>query len=144
MIFLVQRNFVQVARFLEENFPELRGKISGGNYPPPPFIELVSNLVSVIQMIALAWMVLGAQGLFKMLGIQQPPKWALQIEENGIQFSMLLFLILPQFVARFTTTGAFEIYLNDETVFSKLSKGRFPEAEELVSLMVEQGLKKAS
>mmetsp|Transcript_10683 Transcript_10683/g.21944 ORF Transcript_10683/g.21944 Transcript_10683/m.21944 type:complete len:141 (-) Transcript_10683:1731-2153(-) len=135
----MRRNFVQVAEFLQDNFPELRGKIEGANYPVPPAIEFLSNMVSVAQMIGLAWMVMGAEGIFRLVGMQVP-SWAKSIEQNSIQFGILLFLIMPQFVQRYTTTGAFELYLDDATVFSKMSEGRFPTGDELLGLFKEAGL----
>mmetsp|Transcript_12201 Transcript_12201/g.15953 ORF Transcript_12201/g.15953 Transcript_12201/m.15953 type:complete len:146 (-) Transcript_12201:689-1126(-) len=145
----MRRNFVQIAEFLQENFPELRGKIQGSNYPTPPFIEFLANMVSGVQMVGLAWMVMGANTLFRFIpGITQPPAWALQMEQQySIQMGILLFLIMPQFIQRYTTTGAFEIYLNGDTatpIFSKLAKGRFPQAEELLIALGEAGLKRAS
>lgn len=136
----MQRNFVKVAEFLRDHFPELEGHIEGGNYPAPPFFVFLANVMSATQIIALAWIVLGAESLFRFVGMQSPPAWASSIEQNYIQFGILIFLILPQFVQRYTATGAFELYLNGDTVFSKLSEGRFPNGDELLRLFKEAGL----
>ena len=130
-----------MAEFLQKKFPELVGKIEGENYPSPPLAEFLSHIVSITQMVALAWMVLGPNNLFRMVGIQHPPAWTASVQQNAIQIGIFLFLLLPQFVARWTVTGAFEIFLDGETVFSKLAEGRFPNAEELVNAMEAAGLK---
>jgi len=135
------RNYNKVAEFLEHNFPELQGKIEGGNYPPPPIFEFVANIVTICQLIGLAWMVMGPEALFRMVGMQQPPSWANTLNENAIQLGILLFLLLPQMVGRYTQTGAFELYLDGETVFSKLAEGRFPNGDELLGLFRDAGLK---
>ncbi|KAL7557017.1 hypothetical protein ACA910_011085 [Epithemia clementina (nom. ined.)] len=129
-----------VANFLQEKFPELRGKIEGANYPAPPIVEFLSHVVSIAQLIGLAWMLLGSSTFFRMVGLQRPPAWAATVQQNAIQIGIFLFLLLPQFLAKWTATGAFEVYLDGETVFSKLSEGRFPKPEELIKAIASAGL----
>jgi selT/selW/selH-like putative selenoprotein len=48
--------------------------------------------------------------------------------------SIFLFLILPQVIGQWKTTGAFEIYLDgDQVIHSKLATGDFPKVREIVS-----------
>ena len=131
---------MQVANFLQDKFPELEGSIQGENYPSPPVVEFLSHLTSLAQLIGLMWMVLGKENLFRMVGMRRPPAWASTVHENGIQIGIFLFLLLPQILGRFTTTGAFEIFLDGDSVFSKLAEGRFPNADELVAAMKAAGL----
>ena len=48
-----RRNYQQVKGWLEGAFPELRGHVTGGNYPPPPIVELISNFLSVFQLLGI-------------------------------------------------------------------------------------------
>jgi thioredoxin reductase-like selenoprotein T len=141
----MKRNFEAVKEFLEVKFPKLRGRITGANYPTSPFVDLVANVMSIIQMAAIAWMVVGGEKVFRMLGFrQQLPAIYSTIQQNSIPIGIFLFLILPQWIGKFTLSGAFEIYLDDKEIFSKLSTGDFPTADGLVALMLKAGLEQAA
>lgn len=132
----MQRNFVQVAKFLEEKFPPLRGHITGNVYPMPPLVEFASNILSLVQLLGLAWIFLGGESLLRLLGFKnQLPGFYHTIQANPVPIGMFLFLLAPQFLSRFQANGAFEIYLDGQMIFSKLSAGRFPTGDELVSLV---------
>ncbi|EEC45630.1 predicted protein [Phaeodactylum tricornutum CCAP 1055/1] len=141
----MKRNFLNVQKFLEDQFPELRGHITGANYPPPATIELAANLMSVIQLMGIFWIVAGGEKIFRFLGYPQNqlPSVYHTINQNAMPIGIFLFLILPQWIGRYTQTGAFEVYLNDKEIFSKLSKGAFPTADDLISSLVQAGLQTA-
>lgn len=67
-----KRNFVQVRDFLEHNFPELQGKVTGDNYPVPPLIELLLKVMSFVQLAGIVLAILGGNA-FRLIGMQQPP-----------------------------------------------------------------------
>lgn len=132
---------MKVKGFLETQFPELRGKITGGNYPTPPVLELLQNIVSLFQMVAMAWIVFGGEAVFRFIGFSTPPPIFYTIKEFGTQIAVGLFLLVPQLLARFSTTGAFEVVLDGQNViWSKLAEGRFPSADELTNPLVTLGL----
>jgi selT/selW/selH-like putative selenoprotein len=128
-------NYVKVAEFLAHSFPELRGRISGGNYPAPPIVDLLATLVSFMQLSGLVWMVMGGEKVLRLVGFRNElPSFYYTVEKYGIQLGIFLFLILPQIIGKWKTTGAFEIYLDgDELIFSKLATGGFPKVRETVS-----------
>ena len=128
-------NYVKVAEFLENSFPEVRGRIEGGNYPVPPIVDLLANLVSFLQLAGLVWMVMGGESVLRLVGYRnQLPSFYYTIQKYGIQMGILMFLILPQIVGKWKITGAFEIYLDgDQEIFSKLATGGFPKVRESVS-----------
>ena len=131
------------ARFLQAKFPDLI--VEGGTYPAPPILQFVSNLVALAQLGALAWMMLGMDTLSRWLGFRQRPAWTYSVEQNAMQYAILLFLVLPQIVSQFSASGAFELVLDEQTkIFSKLSSGRFPTQEELINGLQAHGLKLAS
>jgi selT/selW/selH-like putative selenoprotein len=121
-------NYVKVAEFLAHSFPELRGRIEGGNYPVPPIVDLLGTLVSCLQLSGLVWMVMGGESVLRLVGYRnQLPSFYYTIQKYGIQIGIFLFLIVPQIIGKFTITGAFEIYLDgDQEIFSKLATGGFP------------------
>lgn len=134
----MRRNFLQVSQFLQDKFPELKGHVQGANYPPPPLVEVIQRLVSYLQIIGLAWMILGGETLLRFIGYgggttQRPlPAWYWTIQRNGMQIGMILFFVVPQILAKFTVNGAFEVYLDGEEIFSKLKENRMPEVDDLV------------
>jgi selT/selW/selH-like putative selenoprotein len=132
--------------FLQNEFPQLIGKISGEHYPTPPLAELVSHIVALLQMLGLACMVVGGDALCRMLGLRQAPAFVRSMQENSIQYGILLFLLMPQLMARFSQSGAFEVYLNNGQenegvlIFSKLAEGRLPEKADILQKLVAAGL----
>jgi selT/selW/selH-like putative selenoprotein len=141
----MKSNYLSVKGFLEGQFPELRGHITGGNYPVPPILELLQSIVSMMQLAGMAWMVFGGQALFRMMGFSDPPAIYFTIQEYGTQCAIALFLLVPQLLARFATTGAFEVVLDGQRViWSKLQEGRFPTADELTMPLVKLGLAQVS
>ena len=65
--------------------------------------------------------------------------------EYGTQIAIALFLVIPQLIAQFATTGAFEIVVDGEKIiWSKLQEGRFPNADELTNPLVKLGLHKSA
>lgn len=132
---------MQVKQWCEENFPELKGKITGENYPPPPVVELLLKFLSGLQLMGICLALFGSN-VFRMLGFQQPPNWWYSVEKNGVQIAIFLYLLLPQMLSKYLVTGAFEIILDgDNTIFSKLAVRRLPQFADLISPLVEAGLK---
>ena len=141
----MKRNFVEVAKFLENKFPDLRGKIQGQQYPTPPLVELLQRILSYIQLVGVAWMIMGGQTLFRMLGYRQEmPQLYWTIQNNGMHAGAVVYFILPQILNSFAVNGAFEIYLNDEEIFSKLKQGGFPQQADLLDPLQAAGLQMAS
>ena len=144
----MKRNFVQVAQFLEMQFPELQGRIQGGNFPPPPVIEFLTKLLTILQLVGMAWMMMGGDKLLRLLRLvdanaRQMPAYYYTIQQHLVQIGILLYLLMPQILGKFTINGAFELYLdnNENLIWSKLQEGRFPTQTELIQMMVAAGLK---
>ena len=138
----MKRNFVQTKQFLESNFPELRGKVTGSNYPPPPLVEFLLKMLSAVQLSIMVFGLFGSS-LFGMVGVRQVPSWYETLAKNGVQVAIFVYLILPQFLAKYMITGAFEVVLDDKLlVYSKIASGRMPQIMEIVAPLVEAGLEK--
>jgi hypothetical protein len=83
----MKRNFLELQKFLEQRFPELQGRIYGGNYPPPPHAMLLVQLGAYLQLGALALMMVG-RPLFRLCGFAQPPGWYEGMMENKVRACM--------------------------------------------------------
>jgi len=135
----MQRNYLQVKQFLEEEFPELRDNISGGNYPAPQWAVHLMKVVSAVQFAAIAGFFFG-DSIWSILPIRSPPTWYQYCKQNAVQVLIVLFLVIPTMIQSKVTSGAFEIALDENVLFSKLETGRFPNGEELISMFVNAGL----
>jgi len=128
---------------LYQNFPELQGKVSGDNYPPPPIAELLLKIMSMIQLCGLLLVFFGEK-VFRILGFGQVPSWYGSVQKNGMQLAIFVYLLLPNIISKYMVTGAFEIILDGETIFSKLETGRLPQFDDLVPPLVNAGLTQAT
>jgi len=138
----MQGNFLKVKKFLEEHFPELNteGSVTGSNYPPPPMALLLANILSYVQIFVVAVFFLGDSFWHYIPFVQSPPEFYHAMKRNPIPFLFGIFLIVPSIIQGHVSTGAFEIALDGEIVFSKLESGRFPEANDLFKAFVKAGL----
>mmetsp|Transcript_25861 Transcript_25861/g.31881 ORF Transcript_25861/g.31881 Transcript_25861/m.31881 type:complete len:146 (+) Transcript_25861:268-705(+) len=134
------RNYLQVKQFLEQEFPELRDNITGGNYAPPKFAVYMMKVISVFHMITIAFCFLGDNLWTYIPGISAPPDWYINAKKYPLQSLITIFLIIPSFAQSFITTGAFEIACNDEVLFSKLALNRFPNGNDLIEAFKNFGL----
>lgn len=127
--------------WLEGAFPELRGNITGGNYPPPPIVELISNFLSFFQLMGIIFAVSG-DSVFRMLGFQRTPLWYEDVVmKNGVPIMIFLYLVLPQILSSYVVSGAFEVMLDGtDLIFSKIATGRMPQANDLVAPLTKAGL----
>jgi len=130
----MQRNYLTIKQFLESEFPELRGNIDGGNPPPPEYVQYLQQILSVLHLGAVAMIFMG-DSVWSMIPMMSgPPKWYQTCKQYPLQTFMGLFFVLPTLIPSQVTTGAFEIALDGDVLFSKIAVGRFPTGPELVHL----------
>ena len=127
-------------KFLEDTYPELSGKITGGNYPPPPIVEILLKILSGVQLFALALIVFGDRVWTSILRFRQVPIWYYTIKEYGFQCGVALFFVIPNLLNQFVVTGAFEILVDGEVAYSKLEEGRLPNAADVLAVFEKLGL----
>lgn len=131
-----------MAQFLEKNFPDLRGNIVGELYPVPPMVEFATNVISLLQLMALSWMVIGGEKVVRMTGYRGPlPSLYWRIQENAMPIAIVLFLIVPQVVNSFRNSGAFEIYFGETEIYSKLATGSMPNKNQIAEPLKALGLR---
>uniref|UniRef100_A0A1I7XVQ8 SelT-like protein n=1 Tax=Heterorhabditis bacteriophora TaxID=37862 RepID=A0A1I7XVQ8_HETBA len=143
--------FDQFSQFVREKYPDML--IDGSNYPPAPWkaylaqvyafyfhflfimpfiLYKISQLqvISIAKMIAIVVVVTGSNPLAA-LGFAHPAilHWA---QGNKLSACMMLFLLTNMIESTLMSTGAFEIYLDSELLWSKLESGRIPTPQELV------------
>jgi len=99
--------------------------------------QMVATGAQYAQILGVIFLMFG-DSLFSMLGAPVPT-WFNSIKENRMMAVGVLFLG-NSFAQQLVATGAFEVELNGEEVFSKLKEGRMPTVEELVARLEAAGL----
>lgn len=129
--------FLQVKSFIEHNFQEIPWHIDGANYPPSEQSQLIAQLCSYLWIFGII-MLMGGSRIFNTFGIPEPSFISFMNKNNVICF-VVLFMI-NSYGTNLLATGAFEVYIDDNLVFSKLQNGRLPNGEDIISI-VEQYLR---
>lgn len=120
---------------LKEKFPEL--EVSGDNYPPLPIFLYLAYTVSVLRVVLFIAILAGPQFL-QGIGIQNPPPIYQWSQDNKITACLLVFFVCNQLESQFMSTGAFEVTLNGQMIWSKLDSGRLPNLQEITQHIEER------
>ncbi|GAB4848488.1 hypothetical protein Ancab_003192 [Ancistrocladus abbreviatus] len=123
---------IAMKNMLENQFPGINVMLA--NYPPSPPKRLLSKLAPVVQVGAVALIVAGDQ-IFPRLGISPPPPWYYTLRANRFGTISAIWLFGNFAQSFLQSSGAFEVYVDGELVFSKLKEQRFPGEIELRDLL---------
>lgn len=133
----MKRNFVELQNFLSTRYPELAGRIRGENYPPPAYAQMVVSAVGSLQMGAIVMLLFGSK-IFEMLKMPEPELFG-QMKENKMMTFMGIFMA-NSMANSLTSTGAFEVFLDGNLIYSKLESGRMPNGRLMMDLLKDSGL----
>ena len=115
--------------------------VTGDNYPPSQQQVIIAQVAQVVWFVGLA-IVFAGDTILKTLGFKELPQMYQQAKENKmILLGGLWFL--NNWGNTQLSTGAFEIYLDDKLIFSKLDSGRVPTGELILQLLRDAGLGKS-
>ena len=84
-------------------------------------------------------LVFGGSQIFSALGMPEP-SWYEPIKNNKTGAFLALF-VMNNIGHSFLATGAFEVYLNDELIHSKLLMHRMPSTTDLIHALSARGFK---
>ena len=127
--------------WLENAYPELRGKITGGDHPTTPTVQLLLKIMAAIQMLGIIFVVLG-DNVFRIIGMQRAPSWYNNfVVKNHVAIMIGVYLIVPQILNGYAVSGAFELTLDGkDVIYSKLATGRMPKTDDLITALTKAGL----
>ncbi|KAF5200215.1 Selt-like protein [Thalictrum thalictroides] len=128
-------NAETIKKMLETSFPGI--DVILANYPPPLPKRLLSKVVPVFQ-IGVIGIVMGGEQIFPRLGYMTPPPWYYSMRQNRFGTIATAWLLGNVMQSYLQSSGAFEVYFNDELVFSKLKEKRFPGELELRDLLTNK------
>lgn len=77
--------------------------------------------------------------IIQAMGFTQEPQFYTYIKQNKMMVGGAL-LVMNNIGSSMMNTGAFEVYLNNELIYSKLSAGQPPSAEMLFEILKNKGL----
>lgn len=129
----------QLASVLEQQFghqyPDL--VISGENYNPGSFRLEISQVLGMVKMIIILMVVFNFNPWVYMELGPTPSyvSWAL---ENKIYACLMTFFLINAVETQLISSGAFEVTVNGEKVWSKLETGGAPQPVTLVNLVREK------
>ena len=134
----MRNNFLGLKNFVESKYPDFQGNVFGEVYPPSAVNVMLAQLASYVWLFGIVFL-MGGNSIFQALGIPVPD---LLEEVNKNKMAAFVFLFVVNSMGNsLVATGAFEIYVNEELIFSKLESGRFPNADELIAAINALGYK---
>lgn len=140
----MKANFLRLRELLMNEFPGQWSGIQGDNYPPPEWTSYVAPVVSAVQMFAMVLVLVGDDLWTYVPGFRRPPEFYYKMKANPALTFIVVFLVIPSYVQSFANTGAFEIYVDQKLIFSKLETGRMPNVPEIVRALENAGLKRGA
>jgi len=114
--------------------------IRGDNYPPAAWKTFVAKTINVVKILLIASILLNKHDLLRLLNI--PNNTLLWMSQNKMYACLMGFFVGNFVETQLISTGAFEIFIDDVQVWSKLTSGRVPSAQEIVHI-VEHHLMKS-
>lgn len=123
--------FEQYSQLIQTRFPEI--KIIGENYPPAQYKVYLTQFLSTFKLLLIGAILFG-QNPFAYFNMATPAffTWAI---ENKLYACMMIFFISNTVESSLISTGAFEIYLNDNQIWSKLQSDRMPHEKEIMQIL---------
>jgi len=122
---------VQVARTLKAKFPEV--EVIGSVYPPGAMKSFIAQICSLVFLLGLVTMIAG-KFFGDSLRIPVLSELAKKMNENQMQSIMIIFMA-NIIGGQMLSTGAFEIYLEEDLVFSKLQTGGLPQLDQIADIV---------
>lgn len=126
--------FDQFTQFAKEKYPNM--PVEGANFAPVLWKAYVAQGLSFLKMAAL-FIVLFGYNPFERLGFGYPAILA-HAHGNKMSSCMLLFMLGNLVEQSLISTGAFEVYLGNEQIWSKIESGRVPSPQEFMQLIDAQ------
>lgn len=105
--------------------------LPGELYPTPLGTAMLSQLLSYTFMVGLFLMMVGEWFFTSVVNSEPARKFVRLLKDNQLP-TMLVLMACNMASTRLLANGAFEVYFNDELVFSKLDTGLVPDGNYLM------------
>uniref|UniRef100_A0A7E4V1X3 SelT-like protein n=1 Tax=Panagrellus redivivus TaxID=6233 RepID=A0A7E4V1X3_PANRE len=126
--------FEQFSQIITEKFPGI--VIEGGNYPPSAVKSIIAQVIGILKIGIIASIIFN-RNPFETFGLATPSIYT-WMTTNKVSACMMLFMFSNSIESTLMSTGAFEIYVGDELIWSKIESGRVPSPTELIQAIQSQ------
>lgn len=126
-----KKTFDELSKELNILYPKLY--VTGSEYPIPPSKALLAKLLSFVQY-GLYALVFAGQIIFQKLGMA-PPAIYTKLTKNKVLAFFFIMTVFNQLNTMLTSTGAFEVTIENRLVYSKLEAGRLPTMGDLTDIL---------
>mmetsp|Transcript_90074 Transcript_90074/g.134996 ORF Transcript_90074/g.134996 Transcript_90074/m.134996 type:complete len:131 (+) Transcript_90074:204-596(+) len=127
------------ANYLKHHYSD-NIKISGEPHPPDGLAAMGAQVCSIVAMAAVFCGIFG--GFIKDL-LPGDAKTLVEYLTENPRFLVLTFFVCNFIGGQLIATGAFEVYVSDNLVYSKLETGQLPRPDALFPALQRQGLLRA-
>lgn len=124
----------QYAQVIRQRYPENEIKVEVMNHPVPQWKQTIASALTALKF-AFIICTLMQFDPSQMLGLPSTPSILLWAWENKGYACMMAFFLGNALENGLVSTGAFEIYLQDQKLWSKLETGRIPSQGELYQML---------
>lgn len=129
--------FEQVKKHFEENYSNI--SVIPENYPLPTLRRILGGCVFALQF-GILGLVFGGGYVKKYLGGYIPEKYIDWIGENKIKSGIIAYFGGNLLNGYITNTGAFEIFCNDQLIWSAVNYGgKVPQIQGIIQLIQKAG-----
>lgn len=137
----MRRNFEELQAFLHQHYPILAetNSVRGELYPPPAMAQTLATVGSYLQMGGVA-ITLGGSLIFDKLGAPEP--FFVPVLRRNPMPTVVGLSFVNYICSSFLATGAFEVSIDGEVVFSRIEQGKFPPGELLRNALEKRGLRR--
>ena len=118
---------------IAQRFPECQ--VVGSNYPPSPVAVVGAKLVNAGMWSAIALTHAG-DSISRAFGVTVP-EFVTNLRGNKMGSTLGAWFIGNTLSQNMLNTGAFEVYYDGETIFSKIRSGRLPSMPEIMTGLEE-------
>lgn len=123
--------YESIAKYIKSINPSI--DVSGDEYPASQSNQLLASLIGYIQFGALIFVLFGQTIIDKLQF--QVPEFVNSAINNKFMVGMAAFIVGNMIKGQLLATGAFEIYFDDQLVYSKLQTNAAPSQEMLETLL---------
>jgi len=108
--------------------------VESSEYPPKPLNALLAKVLGYVQW-GVMIMLFAGDYIFTALKIA-PPAIYNQMKEKKFMVIIVVMLLGSNISNMLLSSGAFEVYVDNNLIFSKLATGRMPTPQELEPFLV--------
>jgi len=131
--------FAQYQKLLAERYGE-NVQVSLETYPVPPFKQTIATVVGLAKFFLL-FLIISQTNPLTLVGQAGPedpaPAWLEKLRESKVYACLMIFFVSNAIESTLMSTGAFEIYANEQLIASKLETGNVPQPNTIAQKLDE-------